>query len=357
MNKGKIGILTFHCSNNYGAVLQAYALRQTLERLHPQNEVCVINYRCKGTITPTSFTDIKKKKGLIGALLHYKQINHMNEKFDLFRKNHLHLSKEYYKVEDLKRDMDEFDVVISGSDQVWNLRWSDGDTVYFQTFHDQNQKKYSYAASFGFQELDEDLISEYKAALQKFNAISVREKSGLDIIEKQLGLTGHHNIDPTLLLDKEDWSKLAKVPQLKGKYILVYMVPKQQSIIDRAISLRKITGLPIVMLSKNLRPANVIHRGESSPEEYVGWFKNAEFVVTNSFHGTAFSCIFQKNLWIDLNTERGFNTRSKSLLDLCGLEYRISDDGIAEVFKDDWLQSKDFLEREKARSEQFLTML
>lgn len=355
--KRKIGILTFHCANNYGAVLQAYALGKTLEKIKTEKEVCVIDYRCRGTIAPTSFTDIKRKKGYIGALLHYNQIKRMNSKFDAFRQKHLHLTKAYRTVDELAGDINEFDAVISGSDQVWNLQWSDGDTVYFQDFHNQNYKKCSYAASFGFTTLEESKVDFYKAALSDFSAISVREKSGKEIIEKQLGLSAIQNIDPTLLLSAADWSEIAQEPNISKKYILVYMVPKQESIIKYALCLKEKTGFPIIMLSKNLRPLNALHRGDSSPEEYVGWFKNAEYVVTNSFHGTAFSCIFKKNLWIDLNTERGFNTRSKNLIELCGLEHRVNMDGTAEITGIDWIQAEHVIIQEKLLTEQYLKSL
>lgn len=355
--KRKIGILTFHCTNNYGAVLQAYALKKTLERIHREKEICVIDYRCRGTITPTSFSEIKKKKGLLGAILHYKQINQMNSKFDLFRQEYLQMTKSYTNVCEIADDIDEYYAIISGSDQVWNLRWSDGDTVYFQNFHDQNCKKYSYAASFGFTLLEESKIEFYKSVLSEFSAISVREKSGKEIIEKQLGLSATQNIDPTLLLNASDWSEIAQEPNMSEKYILVYMVPKQTSIIKQALYLKNKTGLPIVMLSKNFKPLNVLHRGDSSPQEYVGWFKNAEYVITNSFHGTAFSCIFKKNFWIDLNTERGFNTRSKSLLELCGLQHKINANGVAVIKETDWLQVDDVIDYERSMSEQYLRYL
>ncbi len=349
--KRKIGILTFHCSNNYGAVLQAYALRSVLEQLYPMHDVQIINYRCKGTITPTAFSDIKQKKGMVGAVLHYSQINKMNRKFNTFRKKYLNLTKEYESTGCIAKDINLYDAIVSGSDQVWNLKWSDGDLVYFQDFHKEKQKKCSYAASFGFTILEKDKVELYKSKLSDFNNISVRESSGLDIVNNQLGLKAEHNIDPTLLLSDDEWSRIATEPSIKQKYILVYMVPKQASIINHAFELHKKTKLPIVILSKNLRPVNVIHKGDSSPEEFVGWFKNAEYVLTNSFHGTAFSCIFKKNLWIDLKTERGFNTRSESLIKLCGLEKNIKNN-IVSISSDEWASSYGVIntEREKSRN-------
>lgn len=321
----KIGILTFHCSNNYGAVLQAYALRKTLSDLYESSDVHVINYRCEGTVSKTSFKDLRIKKGLAGAILHYRQINSINRKFEDFRKEYLQLTTPYKDKNTLKKDIADYDMVISGSDQVWNLKWSDGDEVYFQDFNDSNNK-FSYAASFGFNTLEDSLQPLYKKHLKEFNKISVREDSGKDIIEKQLGLKAEKHVDPTLLLSREEWSSIAKKPNIKGKYILVYMVPKQDSVIEYAVELSKKTKLPIVMLSKNLKPLNAIHAGDSSPEEFVGWFENAEYVVTNSFHGTAFSIIFGKKLCIELNNLRGLNIRSKNLLELCGLNINNTED-------------------------------
>lgn len=352
--KRKIGILTFHASNNYGAVLQAYALRKTLSGLSKDNEVHIIDYRCEGTITPTAFKDIKKKKGTAGALLHYRQISAMNKKFNLFRKKYLNMTDSYYDLESLGIAVNEYDAIISGSDQVWNLRWSDGDPVYFQTFHNQNDKKYSYAASFGFTELEDSKEKFYREALESFRGISVREKTGADIVRGRLGLECVQSLDPTLLLTADMWSDIASDPAINRKYILVYMVPKQESIINYALELGKKTGLPIVMLSKNLKPLNVHHYGSSSPQEFVGWFKNAEYVITNSFHGTAFSCIFGRNIWIDLNTERGFNTRSKSLIELCGLADNISEGGTAFISEEDWLGADAKLNAERKASVRYL---
>lgn len=351
----KIGILTFHCSNNYGAVLQAYALRTVLQELYPNKEVNVINYRCKGTITPTSFNAIKHKKGFVRALLHYRQIQKMNNKFDDFRRKRLNLTSEYFNHKSLAKDIDKYDTIVSGSDQVWNLKWSDGDSVYFQTFHNQDEKKVSYAASFGFTDLDTPKVDLYKKYLEHFKKISVREESAKSIVEDRLGLKACCNLDPTLLLDKSVWNQIAVDPKIKEKYILVYMVPKQFSIINKAIELRKKTGLPIVVISKNLRPVNVRHKGDSSPDEFVGWFKNAEYIVTNSFHGTAFSCIYKKNLWIDLKTERGFNTRSESLLRLCNLIH--TNDCVVSITSGDWEESASILDNEKEKAKNYLRNL
>lgn len=356
--KKKIGILTFHCSNNYGAVLQAYALCRTIQKIYKDSDVQVIDYRCEGTVTKTSFFNLKKKNGFVRALLHYRQINSINKKFDKFRNKYLNLSKTYITKDNLKMHSNDFDVIISGSDQVWNLTWSGNDAVYFQDFNENDRSKFSYAASFGFEKLDHDQIPFYKNLLQRFSKISVREESGKRIIEEQLGLHAEKHIDPTLLFSSDEWRKIAIAPKFKRKFILVYMVPKQKSVISYANRLSKETGLPILMLSKNFEPINAKHVGDSSPEEFVGWFEHAEYVVTNSFHGTAFSLIFHKKLSVELNNIRGLNIRSKDLLETCGIKSDVeSDNSIIKIDRIDWEKVDQNLQRERVKSNKYLSTL
>lgn len=353
--KNKIGILTFHCSNNYGAVLQAYALKSALQSLHPNHDVTIVDYRCKETISPVSFADIKRKRGIKGALLHYGQIQSVAKKFNHFRSKNLNLSVPYQDKTKLAEDIEQYDALVSGSDQVWNRVWSGGDDVYFQDFHCENQKKYSYAASFGFEKLKQEEIERYRNYLSDFHRISVREKSGVKIVRDQLALNAERHLDPTLLLEAEQWNKIAIDPKISGKYILVYMVPKQKNVTDFAQLLSKKTGYPIVMLSKNLKPYHVRHEGNSSPEEFIGWFKNAEYIVTNSFHGTAFSLIYHKKFCIDLHNVRGLNVRSKDLLDLCGLEYTLPKQNKMLVFDStDWSKVDRKIQEERDLAYEYL---
>lgn len=354
---GKIGILTFHCTNNYGAVLQAYALKQFIQALCPGREVRVIDYRCEGTISKADFESLRKKNGLVKAAFSYPQAHVKNERFETFRREMLNLTKPYFEKTSLKVDMDGFDAVISGSDQVWNRRWSDGDDVYFQDYHDQNNKKWSYAASFGFATLEgREQIELYRQYLQQFSHISVREDTGLQIVRDQLGLPVEQHVDPTLLLTQDMWNDIADESRCGGRYILLYMVPKQDDLIAYAIRLGKKTGLPVVMLSQSIRLLGVRHAGNSSPQEFVGYFKNAEHIVTNSFHGTAFSVIYHKNLHLNLQTPRGFNVRSKSLLGVCGLPCQ-GQGNMVHLEDVDWDAADRCLDAERNRAEAYLRPL
>lgn len=354
----KIGILTFHCANNFGAVLQAYALRVFLQGVYQDADIQIIDYKCKETEPKIRFSELREKKGFLGAALHYGQIRSMNQKFDQFRAGYLNLSESCRSRDSLQTQIGAYRAVISGSDQVWNLTWSGNDDVYFQNFNHHDSGKFSYAASFGFERLNAEQVPFYRESLRRFAGISVREEAGKRIVEEQLGLRAERHIDPTLLLGAEEWRKIAAMPKIKGKYILVYMVPKQNSVVSYAERLRKETGLPIVMLSKNLKPVNAKHAGDSSPQEFLGWFANAEYVVTNSFHGTAFSLIFHKKFCIELNNSRGLNIRSRDLLEICGAAIHWPPDkGIIRLDKMDWETVEHNLQKERKKSGRYLSGL
>lgn len=354
MEKKKIGILTFHCSNNYGAVLQAYALRETLQDIYKNLEVHVLDYRCEATITKTSFQDLVKKKGFLRAILHYGQIHRMACQFENFRSEYLNLTEPIYSKDELEKCTSNYEAVISGSDQVWNLKWTNGDLVYLQDFNSRDNSRFSYAASFGFDSLSPELIGLYTKYLRRFSKISVREESAKKIVEEQLNLDAERHIDPTLLLTKEQWSNICCERKIKQKYILLYMVPKQNSVTAYAKRLSKRTGLPIVILSKNLSPFFAKHVGTSSPQEFVEWIKNAEYVVTNSFHGTAFSIIFHRKLCLELENTRGFNIRSKNLLDICKIQYD-SDESFAVLNNVMWSAVEQHIEHERIKSKEYLS--
>ncbi len=351
----QIGILTFHSANNYGAVLQAYALQKTLQRLYPKRPVKVVDYRCPAVVKAVDLASLKKEKGALRALLHYRQENAKQRQFDKFRNRRLELTEPYFDKEPLERSLGGYAAIVSGSDQVWNSKLNGGDDVYLQNFKTDGTVKFSYAASFGTTAVDESERELYRSCLYEFASISVREKSAVELVNDQLGLAAEQHIDPTLLLAAEEWLTIAEAPKKRGGYILVYMVPKQQSIIDRALKLRKETGLPIVMLSKNLKPLNVIHAGGSSPEQFLGLFANADYVLTNSFHGTAFSVIFDREFFIDLKTRWGYNLRSRSLLELCGFECSDESIGMLHFDNTDRTAAHEKLSKERERTLTYLS--
>lgn len=352
-----IGILTFHSANNYGAVLQAYALQKTLQRLRPASDVRIVDYRCREVVKAVDFASLKKDKGALRALLHYRQEKEKQRQFDKFRNERLSLTEPYFDKSSLERALAEYSALISGSDQVWNSRFNGGDDVYLQNFRSGGTLKLSYAASFGTGSPDESETELCRRCLSQFEAVSVRESSAVRLVEDRLGLSAEQHIDPTLLLTADEWREIACAPKKRGGYILVYMVPKQQTIIDCALKLRKETGLPIVMLSKNLKPLNVTHAGGSSPEQFLGFFLNADYVITNSFHGTAFSVIFDREFYIDLNNRWGYNHRSRSLLELCGFECSDEGGGMLHFDNKDRTAAHGILSEERGRSLRYLSRI
>lgn len=355
MSKNKIGILTFHNANNYGAVLQAYALQSKLHDLFPEDIVRIINYRCNAISDQRSMKAQIGKQGIIRALVHFPNSLTRIRAIDRFCSKCMDMTEMILDNQQLSNVTKQFDVIVSGSDQVWNKKWNGNDSVYLQNFHSDNYKKISYAASFGVERLPGEWVDEYQKAISQFEKVSVRELTGKKIIEEQLGLSAEIHVDPTLLLSANDWDKLARDPMIKKPYVLVYMVPFQESVLKYAKQLCELYGMEAVIVSKSLKGVGGIYKGNSSIEEIVGLFKNAGFVVTNSFHGTAFSLIYKKRLAIELNNPRGFNLRSQNLLTSCQMiKSQTPTSGIIQLFDVDWELVEQNISKERHRSEEYL---
>lgn len=354
--KRKTGILTFHYANNYGAVLQTYALQTVLESLDAEREICVVDYRCDAAASRTGFYELALKKGYLKAALHYVPARRLAAKFDGFRARYLNLTVRYRHRQDLEEDLDQYDAFVSGSDQVWNPRWTGGDYFYMQDFHSGSAKKISYAASFGTERIREDMAEVFREFLQMFAGLSVRETSAVLAAQNQLGLTADRHMDPVLLLEAEKWKTMADRPRISEPYIFVYMVPYQQSVLDSAVRLGKETGLRVFVLTKKLVIFRASHVRAASPEEFIGWIQNAEYVVTNSFHGTVFSILFYKKMIVELFHEKGVNVRIRDLLDLFQISGQMSGDGrLMTITEYDRNVTELILEMERIRSKEYLS--
>lgn len=353
----KIGILTFHRASNYGAVLQAYALTEVLRDMGADAEI--VDYECPEVEMCHHPRNLFKRESLPSALIHYygKQKKYRN--FEGFRQRNLHLSRRYTR-DNIADSCAAYDLFISGSDQVWSKKYSGMDTTYLLDFEKDHAKKYSYAASFGFTEFPDGTQDVYAGLLKDFQAVSVREQSAVDLLRSRCGLEAFLSLDPTLLLDVSKWARLAKKPALDKKYILIYRVQPPIHLIEYAKQLSAETGYEIVYLNSSYTDHKELnHARFSTPEEFVGWFANAEYVLTNSFHGTAFSIIFQRNLVVELQTKLSTNTRSRDLLAVCGLQHRILPDPFSgfKPEKIDWNSVAEKLGAEKARSIAYLKQL
>ena len=245
------------------------------------------------------------------------------------------------------------DKIIVGSDQVWNYGCSGSDETFL--LPDIETKKYSYAASFGAAELPEKQVPFFKEQLSKFRYISVREKTGQEICKKQLGLSAEVVLDPTLLLTKEEWAERFHIQSKSKKYILVYSLGISVPLKNVARKMSKILGLPIYNISvivKDFFGDKVIKN--AGPKEWVELFHNAAFVVTDSFHGTAFSVNFNKPFYAFANNERA--SRIVDLLDTLGLQNRLNPT-LEEVNPDteiDYVSVNKKLEVERKKSIAFI---
>jgi len=322
----RIGIITYHRAINYGAVLQAYALQKKIKELGAE---CVIldyrNQKLENKHKKKGFFDCKKIKDFANYLLLAKNHNTKYDKFRKFAKNYLEISEPLYSLNDLKAIEEKYDRFITGSDQVWNYKINDMDVAYFLDFTKEKSKKATYAASFGISSIPNEYRQRYYNLLRDFDNILIREKQGVDIIRELLCKEAKVVLDPTLLVSKEEWYSLAKGNQFnRKKYILVYAFGGSKYIMDLAKNISKQTGYQIICISNTYKKSiNTKYVKSAGPEEFLGLFKNAEYIVTNSFHGTAFSINFNKQFFTELLPEsHGTNSRLQDILDLFDLRHR-----------------------------------
>ena len=322
----KIGIITYHRPINYGAILQAYALQKIIKGLGIECEILDYRNSKLEELHKKKTINSKNLKHLIRDLLLLKNHNIKYEKFREFLSENLELSDPLYCIEDLNRIEVNYNKFITGSDQVWNYKINNMDPAYFLDFTENKSKKASYAASFGVSDIPDELRQKYFDYLHGFDVILTREKRGADIITELLSKESHVVLDPTLLVSKEEWLKIAQEKySINEKYILVYAFGGSNNITNLAKKLSKNTGYKVLWISNTYKLSNSIKYIKSAgPKEFLSLLINAEYVITNSFHGTAFSINFNKQFFTEFLPEsKGTNSRMEDILDLFGLKDRI----------------------------------
>jgi len=322
----KIGIYTLHANYNYGALLQAYAMQKVLERAGHQAELVNLS-----PLTAEEENESKlfswRFKSILTSLYSRGSFK-VQKKHARFRKFHsqMNLSKRYYSLDEIYKNPPEYDIHLVGSDQVWNLeRGFPKKSLYFLDFLKSEKIKVSYAASFGTQAIDEKCYEPLKKALMTFNAISVREKDGVNIIKNAAGLVAEQVLDPTFLLDAREWESLiAPKPLIKGKYIFCYGFDNSEKSQAMVAAIRERLRFPVVIASVSVFPPRKIKRDkfiqDAGPIEFLDLVRNAAFVCTGSYHGVAFAIHFRKSFFAAIHPTR--NSRMESLLKKLGLEHR-----------------------------------
>lgn len=300
----KIGIQTFF-QTNYGAILQAYALKTYLKNTFDA-DVEIINFTTDKHLEERKILKKEKGRNIVITLLRYViiifrygRIKRQFKRIDAFKDKHLNLTRRYSSMEEMLDNMPEEDIYITGSDQVFNPQ-SPYSPVYFLAFEKNRRKKIAYAPSFGISSFPKELASQIHDWLIDFDALSSREKTGADYISTIVNKTVPTVVDPVLLLKAEDWKEVAESPCLKYKYIFVYDRNGGQRLINLAKKVREQSNLPVIVLSANRYCRYKVKKQvfDAGPAEFLGYIKDAEYVVTDSFHGTMFSLVFGKQFYV-----------------------------------------------------------
>ena len=354
----RIAIITFHRAINYGAVLQAYALGKHIQGRG--GNVKIVDYNAEFYRKYSLFHNIKNIRAVLGECMRIPIVTKKKKKFRNFIRKNMQLTMEMSGKSDYWNLIEkDFDLFISGSDQVWNYEYIGLDGKYFLDFVKDSQKKNSYAASFGFGSLP---MHEkwYKDKLADFNNISVRERSASDIITKLLPQRKIVDVvvDPTMLVPRKEWQKLETKPRAaRGKYVLLYIFGEQRELIEFAIDIAKSEKADIVYVCDGIfKNIDATYARGIGPEEWLYLVNHAEAVVTNSYHGLVFSLIFNKSLFIGLNPPPD-NTNSRMLeaMKNYGLEDRIIEKNGRWISKEiDYLSINNKICEDVRRSKKYL---
>ena len=363
----KVDIITRHSVPNYGSLLQSYATQKVIEEMGFESEI--INYtryeeRYKNLVN-TLIKGKKWDKNIITRII-YKMIQEPNytkmyRKFEKYRKNFLKESKlEYGNLQELKDNIPEADVYCSGSDQIWGkIGTVEYDEAYFLKFiEDRTKRCIAYSSSFGKEEIDGSLEKNINKLLKNYSDILVREDTAKSILKKHGIENVEQVLDPTLLLNKEQWSNLTnKVKNKQKKYILVYQLHDNKSFDKYAKEFSKKTGLKLLRISPSIyhitRSGKLIYL--PNQYEFLSLFQNAEYVLTDSFHATVFSIIFNRK-FVDILPGKT-STRITSILKLTGLQDRILTkyDDFSFINKNiDFSECNTIIENERKRSIELL---
>ncbi len=320
----KVGIITCGQEPNYGACLQSLATQLIIERLGYDAEL--LNYSFMREKEYSIFGSASVKEATTN-LLFYRLRRGLHYAFSQFRSSHMRYSDVQLRTsEDFRAITNRYDVLLVGSDQVWNPRLGIDVDVTLLKFYDRKRgpRKISYASSFGISELPSELFSEYGSALCDFDSISVREETGRQIISKIVGIDVPVVVDPTLLFTAEDWNAFSddeKTP--KQEYVLIYDMMHCSEVRQIASRLSREYDAPTIALSRIKLPG--VHTlYDVSPAHFLSLFKHARAIVTDSFHGTIFSILNQRDFYSFCPYGNQRNTRIVGLLNQLGLSSRLT---------------------------------
>lgn len=360
----KIGIITYHRAYNYGSALQAYALNKYLRKRGFLVET--IDFRTERQDKLYEIFESNKNIMCIArnmqSLIYYKKLKTHKKSFEKFWSNYIAItSNSYTAYKELEDLNEEYDYFICGSDQIWNPNCLDFDPVYMLSFVKDKKKCISYAPSMGISHLEKEQEKIFKKNILNFKALSIREKQGGEVIKGVIGQELEVVLDPTFLLDENEWKEISITPNIKDPYIFCYFIGDVDGMRDFAKKMRKETGLKVVVVYKNLRDMlqKTTKKYESGPREFLGLIKNAEYICTNSFHAVVFSIIFKKRFWVFIEDQNKNlpQTRIYNIAEKFKLENRILSKNNCNVSIDENINYKEvekILNKEKEKSYDYI---
>lgn len=314
----KIATITFGYSQNLGALVQTYSLREYIESLGHQCDV--IKFK---DFDNRPFETVKGIKDGISDLFCFLDCKKKIRKINKFREKYLHFTdKFYYNSIEMKELNGIYDAFVAGSDQIWNVHKGITDE-FFLSFADEGKKKIAYSASFGLSKIPSEYIEGVKEGLARFDCISVREATGLKIAKELTGKEYIQTLDPVFLKSAKEWEDLSGDRKIKEKYIFVYPTQITKKLTKTVKAAKKQYGAKVYSLFDFIGVDKVVK--DADPIDFINYIKNAEIVITSSFHATAFSIIFNKNLRVIPHSETG--SRVVDLLD----DLRLSKECVVNV--------------------------
>lgn len=343
----KVGILSFPHSYSHGATLQLYALYKVVEKLGYDTEV--VNYNniyLKKRLFEEDSTKLKLKreaKRLLSGMIHIRRENG----FRSFEKGMKHYPSVSISCPvQLKEISEHYDKIVCGSDQVWNPNITGYDLSYFLNFCMEDDKRVAYAPSFGVEQLTPEYAGKVAVELKKFHSLSVREQQGHTLIKQISGLNSEIVLDPTLLRTAEEWYvEETEVPEAKEEYIFYYTIHESISLRQFCNELSEKTGCRILAYGSN-RLKKMIGKDPECmcdilPREWLYLIHHAKYIVTNSFHGTAFSINMRKNFYVEFSSKT--NSRLENIVNTFCLQNRV----IGGETMDGFMQNADYTATDK----------
>lgn len=325
----KVGILTFPNSASYGACLQMVALQNTVRRMG--HEVEIINYH-NPYMKAEKHTD-RGRNSLKRTLQRRARVllhRRLYARFRCFENQHVvrYPARAFTDAKRLPAIGQRYDAIICGSDQVWSPYITDTDISYFLDFCGDTTKRIAYAPSFGAETFPTGFEERIAPELQKFHALSARELPGKEIAERLTGRETTIVTDPTWLVDAADWAAMEQPhPAASGDYVLFFVVRQSEELLRRCKAFAKQHNLKVVVVGGNPVSAArnkdpmLSYAVDIGPEQWLYLVHNARYVFTNSFHGTAFSVLFKRDVYVQIPSQSG--SRLRQVLENFGMEDRV----------------------------------